>query len=57
MPETMISAAEKLRADILKGEFDEELFSIGLDDPERYKALACAILRQYRIIITVQLRS
>lgn len=44
MPETMISAAEKLRADILKGEFDEELFSIGLDSPERYKALACAIL-------------
>ena len=43
-PETMVSAAEKLRADIIKGEFDSLLFSRKLDSPERYKALACAVL-------------
>ena len=43
-PEIVISAAEKLRADILGGEFDELLFSLGLVNPQRYKALACAML-------------
>lgn len=43
-PETVINAAEKLRADIMRGEFDELLFSLGLDNPEHYKALACAML-------------
>ena len=43
-PEIVISAAEKLRADIISGEYDELLFSIGLENPERYKTLACAML-------------
>lgn len=43
-PETVISAAEKLREDILRGDFDEALFSIVPDNPEHYKALACAML-------------
>ena len=43
-PEIIISAAEKLRADIIRGDFDELLFSLGLDNPEHYKALACAML-------------
>ncbi len=43
-PETVISAAEKLRADIVRGEFDELLFPVGLENAKRYKTLACAML-------------
>ncbi|MGN0596913.1 MAG: acyl-CoA reductase [Ruminiclostridium sp.] len=43
-PEIMISAAEKLRADVMRGEFDQLLFSQKLDNPQRYKALVCAVL-------------
>lgn len=45
-PEKVISAAEKLRSDIAAGEFDDILFSLGLDDPERYRSLALTLLEK-----------
>lgn len=43
-PKTVINAAEKLRQVIIDGEFDERLFSLGLNNTEHYKALICAVL-------------
>ncbi len=43
-PKTVINAAEKLRQVIIDGEFDERLFSLGLNHTEHYKALICAVL-------------